>query len=76
MRHTQLFAYLILLAAKEWPLSKSKLTPGQVEMFYHCVSSDTYPDCIDKTGQPAGLNVSNTRLTAYNDTQNTPLWIT
>ena len=28
-----------------------------------------YPNCIDKTGQPTGLNASNTRLTAYNGTQ-------
>ena len=27
-----------------------------------------YPDGIDKTGHPNGLNVSNTRLTAYNGT--------
>ena len=39
-------------------------------MFYHCISSrHLYPDCIDKTGHPTGLNVSNTRHTAYNGTQ-------
>ena len=41
MRHTQLFGCLLLLAAGEWPHPKSKSTLGQVEMFYHCVSSDT-----------------------------------
>ena len=28
-----------------------------------------YPNCIDKTAHPTGLNASNTRLTAYNGTQ-------
>ena len=41
MRHTQLFGYLLLLATREWPYSESKLTLGQAEMFYHCISSDT-----------------------------------
>ena len=41
MRHTQLFAYLFLPATREWPHSKSKLTLGQAEMFYHCVFSGT-----------------------------------
>ena len=41
MRHTHLFAYLLLLATREWPHSESELTLGQVEMFFHCVSSDT-----------------------------------
>ena len=27
-----------------------------------------YPDCIEKTGHPTSLNVSNTRLTIYNGT--------
>ena len=30
-----------------------------------------YPNCIEKTGHPTGLNASNTRLTVYNGT-----WIT
>ena len=61
MRHTQLFAYLLLLAAKEC----------------HCVLfRHLYPDSIDKIGHPTGLNVSNNKLTTYNGTQNTPLWIT
>ena len=34
-----------------------------------CLFRHIYPDCIDKTGDPTGLNVSNTRLTAYNGTQ-------
>ena len=29
MRHTQLFAYLLLLATNEWPLSESKLNWGK-----------------------------------------------
>ena len=28
-----------------------------------------YPNCTDKTGHPTGLNVSNSKLTAYNGTQ-------
>ena len=34
-----------------------------------CLFRHLYPDCIDKTGHPTCLNVSNTRLTAYNGTQ-------
>ena len=41
MRHTQLLTYLLLLAKGEWPHSDSKSILGQVEMFYHCVPSDT-----------------------------------
>ena len=33
-----------------------------------CVFRHLYPDCIDKTGHPTGLNASNIRLTAYNGT--------
>ena len=41
MRHIHLFAYLLLLATREWPHSESKSTLGQVEIFYYCISSDT-----------------------------------
>ena len=41
MRHTQLFSCLLLLATREWPHSGSRLTPGPVEMSYHCTSSKT-----------------------------------
>ena len=34
-----------------------------------CLFRHLYPNCIDKTGHPTGLNVSNTRLMAYNGTQ-------
>ena len=70
MRHTQLFAYLLLLVAREWPHSWVKVDTGEsrnalpLHLFRHL-----YPDCIDKTGYPTGLNMSNTRLTAYNGTQ-------
>ena len=68
MRHTQLFAYLLLLAAREWPHSESKLTLGKVEMFYHCISSDASTP-ITLTRQATQLaSVSNTRLTVYNGT--------
>ena len=36
-----MFAYLLLLATREWPHSESELTLGQAEMFSHCISSDT-----------------------------------
>ena len=69
MKHTQLFANLLLLVTKEWPHSESKSTLGQAEMFYPlCLFRHIYPNCIDKTGHPAGFIVSNTRLTAYNGT--------
>ena len=41
MRHRQLFTYLLLLLTREWPHSEARLTLGKVEMFYHCISSDT-----------------------------------
>ena len=34
-----------------------------------CLFRHLYPNCIDKTCHPTGLNVSNTSLTAYNGTQ-------
>ena len=40
MRHTQLFACLLLLATREWPHSGSRLTSRPVGMSHHCASSN------------------------------------
>ena len=66
MRHTQLFAYLLLLwnghnPSQSWHWGKQKCSttasPGT-----------SIPITSTKQGHPAGLNVSKTRVTAYNGT--------
>ena len=69
VRHTQLIAYLFPLASSEWPYSQVKVDTGASgNVLPLCLFRHLHPDHIDKTGHPAGLNVSNTRLTAYNGT--------
>ena len=57
-------------STKEWPHSESNFDTGASgNVLPLCLFRHLYPDCIDKIGHPPGLNVSNTRHTAYNGTQ-------
>ena len=70
IRHTQLFTYLLLLATREWASFWVKVdTAASRNVLPLHLFRQLYPNCIDKTGYPTGLNESNTRLTAYNGTQ-------
>ena len=65
MRHTQLFACLLLLEAREW----LHFHWGQQKCSTTVSLQTSLSWLYWQSGHPTGLNVSNTRLTAYNSTQ-------